>query len=923
MLRTSTCAVFICGLTFVFAQTTIAQLSQSKKTFPQDVWHEQTPEQLGLDAAKLDELANRLGGRGCVIKGGYVVKSWGDQTQVADWLSSAKPVLSTMLFFAVEEGLVKSVDQPIRDFGWELKDKDRDISFRHLGSMSSGYARPESAGEAWAYNDYAIQLYQKTLFDRVFKEDAKLAAEKPSRLGALRFQDGLKFSSKRRLSASVRDFARIVWFWRNKGHWDGRQVLPEKYFDEYMRPQAPKNLPATHEAETDDYLKIETYGGGSDHFTKCGPGVYGFNWWFNATGRQHQENLTWPDAPVDTVMSVGARGNNAAFIPSLDVALICAAGDWNDLLGGAPQSKINQAVGLLAKATGYQGQSKANLSGTFKKWQPLTLTFNGPESSEQGSPNPFIDYRLDVTFVKGDRSLRVPGYFSADGNAAETSAEAGHTWRAQFMPDEVGEWTYRASFRKGNKVAMADNALAGEPTDFDGVTGKFEIMPVDGTAKGFYAQGSLRFVGERYLRFAETGKPFIKGGVDSPENFLAFADFDQTLPTHRYEPHVKDALANEPSWQNGKGKNIMGAIRYLADQKLNSVYFLTMNVGGDGKDVWPWTAKDQPLRYDCSKLDQWEIVFQQMDRLGLMLHVVHQEQENDQLLDGGELGDERRLYYRELIARFGHHPALVWNLGEENTNTTAQRKAFAKYVREIDPYRHPIVIHTFPSQIAEVYSALVGDPNIDGPSFQFGNANRTHKETVGWLAKSTASGRQWFACLDEIGPASICLPPDIQDPEHRKEVREGLWGNLMGGGSGVEWIVAYDGWPRVPGKHLDIACEDFRPWAAMWKRTVIAMDFFQKHLPFTDMSSHDELVDEDQAWCFAKPSEVYAVFVFGGKTTQLMLPEGKYESQWFDPHRGGELIAGNALQGPGRVSLGEPPDGITHDWVCLVRAKKK
>lgn len=48
-----------------------------------------------------------------------------------------------------------------------------------------------------------------------------------------------------------------------------------------------------------------------------------------------------------------------------------------------------------------------------------------------------------------------------------------------------------------------------------------------------------------------------------------------------------------------------------------------------------------------------------MDKLGLMLHVVTQETENDRLLDGGEPGFERKLYYRELIARFAHHPALV------------------------------------------------------------------------------------------------------------------------------------------------------------------------------------------------------------------------------------------------------------------------
>ena len=41
------------------------------------------------------------------------------------------------------------------------------------------------------------------------------------------------------------------------------------------------------------------------------------------------------------------------------------------------------------------------------------------------------------------------------------------------------------------------------------------------------------------------------------------------------------------------------------------------------------------------------------------------EEANKRELDGGELGVERKLYYRELIARFAHHPALQWNLCEE------------------------------------------------------------------------------------------------------------------------------------------------------------------------------------------------------------------------------------------------------------------
>lgn len=332
-----------------------SRLVAGEVTFPGKSWQERKPADLHVDGSLLDELATRLGGRGCVVKDGFMVKTWGDQAQRADVLSSAKPMLSTLLFFAIEEGLVKSVDQPIAEFGWNLKSKDRGITFRHLGSMSSGYARPEGPGQAFAYNDYAINLYQQTLFDKVFKEDPKTVAEHPQRLGGLGLEDGLDFrKTNRRISASVRDFARIAWFWLNRGRWGEKSLLPKRVFDDYMKPQIPGDLPHTRQAETDDYLRIGTYGGGSDHFTKFGPGVYGFNWWFNGFGAGPLNSRTWPDAPPDTVMSIGARGNNAAMFPSLGLVLVCASGDWADLQGGDASTKLNKALGLAAKAAGYR-----------------------------------------------------------------------------------------------------------------------------------------------------------------------------------------------------------------------------------------------------------------------------------------------------------------------------------------------------------------------------------------------------------------------------------------------------------------------------------------------------------------------------------------------------------------------------------------
>jgi hypothetical protein len=59
-------------------------------------------------------------------------------------------------------------------------------------------------------------------------------------------------------------------------------------------------------------------------------------------------------------------------------------------------------------------------TGDLKKWHTVTLTFDGPSASETGTPNPFTNYRVNMTFSQGSNSLLMPGFFAADGNAANT-----------------------------------------------------------------------------------------------------------------------------------------------------------------------------------------------------------------------------------------------------------------------------------------------------------------------------------------------------------------------------------------------------------------------------------------------------------------------------------------------------------------------
>jgi hypothetical protein len=570
--------------------------------------------------------------------------------------------------------------------------------------------------------------------------------------------------------------------------------------------------------------------------------------------------------------------------------------------------------------------------GDLKKWHVVTLTFDGPQTGEDAQPNPFRDYRLNVTFTKETKQYTVPGYYAADDNAAETSAKTGNKWRVHFVPDEEGRWSFYGSFRSGPDIALSSNPAAGVPMPFDGVNGRFIVGPADKTGQDHSAKGMLKYVGKRYLQFAETGEYFIKGGADSPENFLGYADFDDTFDAgelkregeaagdkfiHHYAPHVKDWRQGDPTWKDGKGKGMIGALNYLASKGMNSVYFIPYNIdGGDGKDVWPWTNPKEKYRFDCSKLDQWEIVFSHMDKLGLMLHIVTQETENDQGLDGGDLGPERKLYYRELIARFGHHLVLTWNLGEENTNTTDQRKAFCKYIKELDPYDHPIVCHTFPGKYDEVYQPLLGYEYFDGPSLQ---TNDTHSQTTKWLDSSAAAGRQWFVSLDELGPADTGVKPDADDYWHDQVRHKHLWGHLMAGGAGVEWYFGYKF------AHNDLNCEDWRSRDHLWDLTRYALEFFHKYLPFTEMAHHDELTSAEDDYCLAKPGQIYAVYLPNGGTTNLDLGDrsATFTVQWYNPRTGGELQTGTKTEitGPGQVAIGQQPSESGKDWVALIKLK--
>ncbi len=601
------------------------------------------------------------------------------------------------------------------------------------------------------------------------------------------------------------------------------------------------------------------------------------------------------------------------------------------------------------------------VSGDLMKWHKVTVTFEGPELNEASGENPFKDYRLDVTFTNGSTTYVVPGYYAADGSAENTGASSGKIWKVHFSPDQIGQWTYAASFRKGDNVALSDNPNSGNPVSFDGASDIFTIAESDKTGRDFRGRGRLVYVGEHYLRFADSGDYFIKAGADAPENTFAYDDFDATPNSggrrKSWQPHAADfdlADAGAYTWGSlasdgarTKGRNLLGALNYLANEGMNAFSFLTFSLDGDDDNVYPhvqltsnansWNNVDH-LRFDVSKMAQWEKVMEYADKKGIFLHFKMQETENDQRMDGGQLGDERKLYYRELIARYGHHLALNWNLGEENdiwqelNNPSGSIiKSYADYIRSVDPYDHHIVIHTYPGQQDEVYDPLIGNASeLTGPSVQTG-INNVHRDVVKWVEESRNAGKKWVVANDEQGGANAGVTvdaayPTSQLPEPRNEadnrtaVRSNvLWGTLMGGGSGVEYYYGYQTGCD------DLDCEDHRTRQTKWDDARHALAFFNDNLqPYLDqMESDDGLSSSNSDYVLAKANEVYVLYLPSGGSTNINLGNTglQYTIEWYNPRSGGALQSGSKaiVNASNTANIGNPPSQTSQDWVVLLK----
>ena len=410
---------------------------------------------------------------------------------------------------------------------------------------------------------------------------------------------------------------------------------------------------------------------------------------------------------------------------------------------------------------------------------------------------------------------------------------------------------------------------------------------------------------------------------------------------HRFAPHIQDWNPGDPDWdsldtpETTDGRGIIGALNYLSETGVNSIYFLPMNIGGDAQDTWPYNdpmidgggdAANDNTRFDLSKLNQWDVVFEHAQRKGLMLHVVLNEAEepNKRELDSAELGTERRLFYRELIARFGHHNAIVWTISEEynlNFNIGSGRVLeFAEYLKAVDPFDRPVTVHNAGNPFnpnSGPWAPFIGEESIDLTSLQRARRLDGWGDVIAdYRAASAAAGKPIPVMIDEPGSPTRDAGGDLN--EFRKRV---VWDILLSGGGG-EWFI----------NDRDQSLEDFREFDQLWRETGYALRFINENLPVGTMAPADDIMffDEDLfggAEVFAKPGAVYAMYFPdasgpGGSDTAGILDltdvPGSFRVRWFNPRTGQFEGAETPVQGGAPAPVGLPPSDVTNDWVALM-----
>lgn len=336
--------LFLGNSTILRSQSSIPTKARSNAT--QNEWRTSTPEAQGIDSERLAAMLDYIAKNGTnihslqIVRRGYLVMDAYfypfPKNSMHDTASVTKTVTATLVGIALDKGYLKGTDQKILDIlsahqSFRADSRKKSITVENLLKMASGLecglkrGEPElfemlktdgswvqyvlnlpmrdKPGNRFAYCSGGMHLLSAVLTKVTGRSQLDSAREnlfKPLGITDVYWQsdrEGITHGWGD-LHLKPLDMAKIGQLYLNRGRWEGRQIISEKWIEQATRRQ------------------IKT--GGRDD--------YGYGWWisgaipglFEALGRRGQRIDVLPDKDLVIVMTGGGfePGNLAPFLLS-------------------------------------------------------------------------------------------------------------------------------------------------------------------------------------------------------------------------------------------------------------------------------------------------------------------------------------------------------------------------------------------------------------------------------------------------------------------------------------------------------------------------------------------------------------------------------------------------------------------------------
>lgn len=362
-------------------------VAQSQEYYPAQSWETRSPQDVGLNAEQLQQAVDfaqaneyegerdlkvailkgfarepyheikgptkdRGGPAGVILKNGYIVAQWGDVDRVDMTFSVTKSYLSTMAGLAVDEGLIESVDDSVKQYVWDgsfAGEHNSKVTWSHLLTQSSDWSgslfntsdwadRPPSEGgvDDWKYrdlnepgttfeyNDVRVNLLAYSLLQVWRKPLPMVLKEKIMEpIGASTTWrwygyddsfvnvDGVMMQSVSGgghsgggVFISTLDHARFGLLFLRKGQWNGEQLVSRSWIEEATQPSQANDS-------------------------------YGYMWWLN------EGNRAWENVSTPMYYAAGFGGNFIVVDNEHDMVIVTR---WLN------PSQIGEMIGLVTAA---------------------------------------------------------------------------------------------------------------------------------------------------------------------------------------------------------------------------------------------------------------------------------------------------------------------------------------------------------------------------------------------------------------------------------------------------------------------------------------------------------------------------------------------------------------------------------------------